>query len=81
MGLNSKSLLKIQQVRGRKAIAQYITKCIDLKNAHHNFFKLMDDKVNPLYFLDSIGLRQEQISKRQMRLTTLLVASKTSPSL
>ncbi len=38
MGLNSKALLKIQQVRGRKAIAQYITKCIDHKNAHHNFF-------------------------------------------
>ena len=81
MGLNSKALLEIRRIRGKKAIAQYITKCIDLKNAHHNFFKLMDDKVNPLYFLDFIGLRQEQISKRQMRLTTLLVASKTSPSL
>ena len=38
MNLNSKALLDIQIIRGRKAIALYITKCIDHKNAHHNFF-------------------------------------------
>ena len=38
MNLNSKSLLDIQIIRGRKAIALYITKYIDHKNAHHNFF-------------------------------------------
>jgi hypothetical protein len=38
MRINSKALLEIQSIRGKKAIAQYITKCIDHKNAHHNFF-------------------------------------------
>ena len=38
MNLNSKALLDIQIIRGRKAIALYITKYIDHKNAHHNFF-------------------------------------------
>ena len=38
MGLNSKALLDIQRIRGKKAIANYITKFIDHQNAHHNFF-------------------------------------------
>jgi hypothetical protein len=38
MGLNSKALLEIQRIRGKKAIANYITKYIDHQNAHHNFF-------------------------------------------
>ena len=27
-----------KSIRGKKAIAKYITKYIDHKNAHHNFF-------------------------------------------
>ena len=38
MRINSKALLEIQHIRGKKAIAKYITKYIDHKNAHHNFF-------------------------------------------
>jgi hypothetical protein len=38
MGLNSKALLEIQRIRGKKAIANYITKYINHQNAHHNFF-------------------------------------------
>jgi len=38
MGLNSKAILEIQRIRGKKAIANYITKYIDHRNSHHNFF-------------------------------------------
>ena len=38
MNLNSKALLEIEIIRGRKAIALYVTKYLDHKNAHHNFF-------------------------------------------
>lgn len=38
MGINSKAILDIQKIRGKRAIANYITKYINHKNAHHNFF-------------------------------------------
>jgi len=38
MRINSKALLEIQRIRGKKAITKYITKYIDHKNADYNFF-------------------------------------------